>query len=340
MMLVERFPDRIIRVDQKEYLYFGGTSYLGLATDADFQKIIKKNIKKWGSAFGSSRSANVQLSVYEKGEEALANYINSEASVTVSSGMLAGKIVLETLQEEEVTFYHYPNLHVALQTEKSIPVYIDNQLNPSLLNSKKETIVLLTDSYPTAQTIPIDLSTISEIAPQKNIILVIDESHSLGITGYEGKGEYANINFPNVSRKIMISSLGKAIGVTGGVIASDSSFIAKIKDLPSFVSAAGMNPALLASVIDGLELIKKRNRKLKKNLIFLHSLLQKNSKVLFNKDYPLLYPIDDRVYENCLNQNIVIVNFKYATPTGSLNRIVITANHKKKDLIALAKALQ
>ncbi len=46
----------------------------------------------------------------------------------------------------------------------------------------------------------------------------------------------------------MLASLGKAFGLTGGVIASDSEFIKQITENEVFVSSAGMNPAFAQTI--------------------------------------------------------------------------------------------
>jgi len=94
-MKVHQFPSRIIEINQETYRYFGGTAYLGLPTLPEFQEIIFKNIQRWGTAYGSSRNANVQLSAYDTGETQLAQFIQANDAVTVSSGMLAGKLTLD-----------------------------------------------------------------------------------------------------------------------------------------------------------------------------------------------------------------------------------------------------
>ena len=43
MFTIDEFPDRSINIDGKEYLYFGGTSYLGLQTDPEFQLLFIKS---------------------------------------------------------------------------------------------------------------------------------------------------------------------------------------------------------------------------------------------------------------------------------------------------------
>lgn len=338
-MKLTQFPDRKIIVEDEKYLYFGGTAYLGLPTNKDFQKVIQKNIKKWGTAYGSSREANIQLTAYENGEKALANFIQAEAALTISSGMLAGKLVIEQLETETDVFYHFPNLHPAISAINSLPFYVNGEMNPRLLDKTKENIVLLTDSVSNSNVECVDLSAITKIAPSKNITILIDESHSLGIIGENGCGFYSTINYPNLDRKIMISSLGKALGLTGGVIAGSAVFIENIKKLSSYVAAAGMNAAFVQSFADGLQIVHVQHKKLLKNLYYLEKLLQNNIHILFDKKYPVLYPLQPSIYNYLLENKVVIVNFKYPTPSGELNRIIITANHKKKDLERLVDVL-
>ncbi|SMO34031.1 hypothetical protein [Flavobacterium nitrogenifigens] len=103
-MKVEKFPDRVIEIDQEQYLYFGGTAYLGLPTNVAFQELVVQNILKWGTTYGSSRTANIQLTAYDTGESFLASHIGSEKAVTVSSGMLAGKLVIDLMKKQTDCF--------------------------------------------------------------------------------------------------------------------------------------------------------------------------------------------------------------------------------------------
>ncbi|MNK67096.1 putative pyridoxal phosphate-dependent acyltransferase [compost metagenome] len=337
-MIVEKFPDRIIEVDQKQYLYFGGTAYLGLPTNEKFQNLVVQNILKWGTTYGSSRTANIQLTAYDAGERFLASHIGSESTVTVSSGMLAGKLVLEKLKEQTDCFYHLNEIHSAIQIENSLPVFVNEKLNDRLLDSKSEKITILTDGVPSFQTKPIDLSFINKISNQKEITLVIDESHSLGIVNENGSGIYATISFP-IKRKILVSSLGKAFGLTGGVIASDFDFINQIKELETFTSAAGMNPAFVQTLSDASEIYKIQHQKLLDNLNYIDSILIKNNSILFDKNYPLIYLLSDDLVEKVKQENIIIASFRYKKEAEPLNRIVITANHIKEDLDKLISVL-
>lgn len=337
-MIVEKFPDRVIEIDQEQYLYFGGTAYLGLPTNKRFQDLVVQNILNWGTTYGSSRTANIKLSAYDAGENFLASHIGSESTVTVSSGMLAGKLVLEKLKKQSDCFYHVNEIHSAIQTENSLSIFVNNKLNDRLLDSKPEKITILTDGVPSFQTQPVNLSFLKEISNHKEITLVIDESHSLGIVNENGSGIYAAIQYP-IKRKILVSSLGKAFGLTGGVIASDFEFINEIKEIETFTSAAGMNPAFVQTLSDASEIYKIQHQKLKENLSYLDSILIKNSTIIFDKNYPLIYLLSNDLVEKLKSEKIIIASFKYTKEAEPLNRIVITANHLKEDLDKLIQVL-
>jgi len=339
-MKVSQFPDRIIEINNEDYLYFGGTAYLGLPTHPDFQKLIIKNILQWGTAYGSSRSANVQLTAYENGEQFLADFIKAEAALTFSSGMLAGKLVVEVLIPQTDCFFHFPDTHTAIKVPNSFPFFIGQKLNPRLLDDTIEKITVLTDSVPSFHVQPIDLSVLQSIPSNKEITLVIDESHSLGILGTNGCGIFSTINLPDIKRKIMVASLGKALGLTGGVIASDSEFINQMAIHHTFVSSAGMNAAFVQTMADASAIYVHQHQKLKNNLNYIDAHLIKNKAVHFDPNYSLIYPEIEGINKIFIANKIIVTNFKYPTlDFTDLNRIVVTANHKREDLDKLIHIL-
>ncbi|KQX15960.1 aminotransferase class I/II-fold pyridoxal phosphate-dependent enzyme [Flavobacterium sp. Root420] len=337
-MNVNQFPDRIIEINQEQYLYFGGTAYLGLPTNKAFQELVVKNILKWGTTYGSSRNANIKVTAYENGETFLANYIKAAAVVTVSSGMLAGKLAIDELKKQTDTFFHFDDIHTAIQTNNSLPVFIDGKINSRLLDEKEEKITILMDAVPSFETNPIDLNILREIPKHKEVTLLIDESHSLGILGKNGCGIYSDINLP-IKRKIMVSSLGKAFGLTGGVIASDTTFINQIKKSEIYGSAAGMNPAFVQTLADASEIYPKQHQKLVENLSYIDHKIIKEDSIKFDKNYPLIYLKDKNIINVLQANKIIIASFKYKQNADNLNRVVVTANHTKEDLDKLITIL-
>jgi hypothetical protein len=65
-------------------------------------------------------------------------------------------------------FFHFPNTHSALNVANSLPFFIENELNPRLLDSTDERITILTDAVPSFQIKAIDLAVIDFSSKQGN----------------------------------------------------------------------------------------------------------------------------------------------------------------------------
>ncbi|QDO93543.1 aminotransferase class I/II-fold pyridoxal phosphate-dependent enzyme [Formosa sediminum] len=338
-MEVNKAPKDKISINDSNMSYFGGTSYLGLATLPAFQEAIIKGIRTWGTAYGSSRHANVKLKVFNEAETLLASQLQTESCVTVSSGMLAGKLVLEYLATICSQFYHYPNTHPAILAANSLPLYVDNRLHSNLVSNTPETVVICTDAIPTTNVTFVNFDFLKTIPEHKKIILLVDESHSLGITGDNGMGVFNSIPTTHINQKILVSSLGKAMALPGGIIAGDANFINAIKATVMFSTASGMSPAYLEAYIQSQAIYKQQQDKLKANLEYFFKGLQFNTTFKYNYNYPNIYNFNPGFYETLLKQNIVITHFHYPTPKDVLSRIVLSANHTKADLDKLKKAL-
>ena len=339
MMQVNEFPDRTILVDGTEYLYFGGTSYLGVASNHDFQVILNKNIQKWGSFYGSSRNANVQLAIYEEFENYFSDFVKSESSLSVSSGTLAGKLVIEELKKEGNSFFHYPKTHPAIMEPTSKTLFIDGKIHPLILNSEENHLVITVDAMLSGEVLATNFDFIEQVPKEMNVTLVVDESHTLGILGHNGEGVFSSIKTKNIHRKIMISSLGKALGLAGGVIASDRSFIDGLKRSNSFTSSSGASPAYLNAYLESTHIYKNQQEKLKDNLVFIDKYLDKKDNYKFNANYPVIYIDNDAIFTELLGKGIAITSFKYPTYQKRMNRVVITSNHTKEDLKILINIL-
>lgn len=338
-MIVNSFPDTEITINGKQFLYFGGTSYLGLSTHPDFQNNLIRGIKKWGTAYGSSRNSNVKLLVYDKAEQELAILIGGDSAVTCSSGTSAAKLVIEYLSKFENSFYHYPKTHPAILHNKSKSIFIDGEMHPNLLNKKRENIVITADILLGLEVKPTKFDFLNKISSQKKITLVVDESHSLGIVGNYLKGVFSTISNKNLHKKIMVSSLGKALSIPGGIIVGDTDFINSLKKERDFISSSSINPAYLETFMLSQQIIKKQQKKLVDNLSFLFEGLDLNSDFKFDKKYPVIYCENKNIYSFLLENGITIANFKYPTYKTEMNRIVINSNHSIDDLKKLKDLL-
>jgi len=334
-MVVNEFPDRKILVDGVEYLYFGGTNFLGITTNADFQNILFESIKKWGTAYGSSRNSNIKLSIYDTAEKLLAQNLNTEAALTVSSGMLAGKLVVEYLSKTTDAMFHFPDAHPALMNPPSLPIVINGKLNSKLFDKSISKIAVVTDAVPSQYVKPIDLSLLLTIPKEIQIHLVIDESNSFGIleNDWQNSLKKENINI------IRVASLGKALGISGGVIAGNSHLMSEIQNQNCFIGAAGMNPAFLETYINAQEIYHLQKQKLEQNLRYINTHFTNRVSFIYHPSYPIIYFNDEFLSKKLLKNKIITTSFKYTNASGKLSRIVITSNHTLKDLSHLIAQL-
>lgn len=334
-MIVDTFPDRTIQVEGEEYLYFGGTNYLGMSTNIDFQNLLFESIKNWGTAYGSSRNSNIKLSVFEKSEHLLAKNLGTENALTVSSGMLAGKLVVDYVTKITDAIFHFPHTHPALMDEYSLPIIINGKLNSKIINPNISKISIVSDAIPCFNVTPIDLEILSEIPTNIEIILVIDESHSIGIYDNQGLNYIKNKNI-NI---IKIASLGKAYALSGGVIGANSTIISEIKNQNSFVGASGMNPSFLNTFINAQDLYLKQKNKVVQNLNFITTHLINKTDFTFNSNYPIIYFDNPTIFEKLETNKIITTSFQYTSSKQKMSRIVINANHTINDLEKLVSVL-
>ena len=327
-MIVDEFPDRTIIVDGVEYLYFGGTNYLGVSTNPEFQKIAFESIKKWGTAYGSSRNSNIKLSIYDKAEELLAKNMRTEAAVSVSSGMLAGKLVVQHLLHQTDAMFHLTDSHPAIMNTNSHPIALNGKFNPKLFDKELTKITIVTDAIPPQHVKPIDLDFLLEIPIEKEINLVIDESHSIGIIS----NEWQKLSIRENTTIIKIASMGKAFGLSGGAITGTTNFISEIRKQDCFIGASSMNPAFLETYCNAQAVYQSQKNKLVKNLKFIDTHFKNRSSFHFDGNYPNIYFDDPAISKKLIDNKIITTSFKYTNASKKLNRIVINANHNIEDL--------
>jgi hypothetical protein len=99
-----------------------------------------------------------------------------------------------------------------------------------------------------------------------------------------------------------------------------------------------MNPALAQTLVDGAELISTQQQKLQTNLNYFFAKLGTRTDLVYNPQYPVLYPKKEDLFEYLKDNQILITHFEYAT--GVLDRIVLSAHHEPADLDELIHALQ
>jgi 7-keto-8-aminopelargonate synthetase-like enzyme len=344
---IDCFPTREIELNGDKYLYFGGTSYLGLQSDKAFQQVFINNILKYGTNYGASRKANLKLSVYEDAEKLLTQWVGSESCTTVSSGYLAGQLVRQALDCKEHKLFYAPNTHSALyvmQYGTRLKPYIsftalDIAIRNHLEIKKDITPVMFLDAIDFSGYNFPDFKGLKKL-PLKEIILVVDDSHGIGIIGENGSGVFRSLQKLNPKELLVCCSLGKGFGVQAGAIFGSNKRIAQLTDTAFFGGASPATPAAMASLMAGEGIFSQKREILKTNINLFRSSIKNLDRFKWMEGHPAFSFVDVNLTNFLEQHKILVTSFKYPDEEAALmSRIVISAHHTKLDILNLAKAL-
>tara|TARA_R110000765_G_scaffold411795_1_gene511083 strand:+ start:1586 stop:2632 length:1047 start_codon:yes stop_codon:yes gene_type:complete len=339
MITIDEFPGRAITKDGKDFLYFGGTSYLGLQTDHEFQELFIKNIKKYGTSYSASRKSNIRISIFDKAESYLSNMVGSESCITMSSGYLAGQLVCDYFNNEDYKLYYAPNTHSALFRGQQEVYQSWQQLETDILNNLKEKQVLFLDSIDFNGNNYPDYIPLQKL-PLENIILVIDDSHGIGITGKDGGGSFSHLQSLKPKELLVTCSLGKGFGIQAGAIFGNHQRIENLKDTQFYGGSSPATPAALATLVDAQSTFSFKRDLLHRNTaLFLKNL----ANPLFfstSKGHPTFSFKNEQIAKILAENGILVTNFRYPTEDDDLmSRIVLSSSHQKADILKLCKIL-
>lgn len=345
---IDHLPGRTVQHDGQEYLFFSGTSYLGLPQHPTYRQLVTDAMTRYGTVFGASRNGNLRLHIYEEAEAVLARFAAAPAALTVSSGMMAGQLVVQQLRALRPAFLYAPRVHPALWHEPAPPIPAVSfgewtSRLPTLLDSVPvdTPVVLLTNSLDAVRSERYGFDWVQGLPDNRPIWLVVDDSHGLGITGPGGSGIWAQLPArPNVT-PIVTASLAKAMGLPGGAVLADADTLADLRRSPFFGACSPIPPAYLAAFVRAEPLYAGALQTLRTNVAELEGQLAGLSLFSHEAGYPVFYTEHDGLYAYLLARQLLIYSFSYPTPADKpTTRVVVSALHRPEDLARLANAVR
>lgn len=344
----DQIPGRIIKSVEREFLYFSGTSYLGIGRNPYFSSRLNHHLATYGSIFSSSRNNTVQLDIYDKFENAISILNGSDAAISVSSGLLAGQLVIRYL--EELPFIYAPNCHPAIWKNKTFKPDFDSfdhftgAIGDKIQTYTKECVVCCNGIDPLTCE-PYGFDWIKDLKSDYPVWMIIDDSHAIGLiekSTLESHYKKIRRNCPANVKLIIVASLAKALGLPAGIILADADICNEIRKLPFFVGASPAVPAYLLTFLDLQEEYASLKLKLYNNIHLFNSLLpEKLSQFRYLPDYPVYYFPEEWLFRALENEGIYISCFPYPHPEDKpVCRIVLNALHEKEDIILLAEKLR
>lgn len=344
MLVTEQLPGRTVIIEGKERLYFSGTSYLGVSKNTPFQQILLEGMQYYGINYSSSRSSNLQLAVYEKAEELLTSLTGAEVTLTFSSGYLAGQAAINVLNQGQ-NFIYAPETHPAVWRYKQDGSHGSYKtwalaLPTQVAVAEKETVIVSNSLDPLlAEKYRFDW--VSCLPDDKQITLLIDDSHGFGVTGKNGAGIYPEIKAQLKSNidLIVVSSFGKAYGIPGGVVLGKAEFIRQLKKSPFFTAGSPIPPAFLYAFIHAQDIYEQAREKLFANAGYFQERIKDWQLFRYFDKYPVFYTSENALAQ-AVADHCILSSFPYPSPDSEvITRVVISSLHTQEDIDILSTGI-
>lgn len=344
-LYLDRHIGPTVRVGNKSYLFFSGTSYLGIDQDVHYQSVLFDSIRRYGFSHGLSRVNNVRLKVFEEFEDFFSQKAKAEDAAVMSSGFLSGITAIQYLHLRSDLCWAAPDTHPAI-----LPVDLkpDFQLNfmqwknqcleqSGQLSARK--ILILGNAVDPLRAEVHDYSWVVDLAKKHEVTLLIDDSHAFGILGESFFGTYSENLFPNVDL-VISGSLGKGLAMPAGIILGKKEVIEGIKAQAIFAGASPPSPANLQAFLETQDLYQVQSQKIRDFSGIFYQETRDLSTISGSARFPVFILNDPNWSDKLEKMGFIISSFSYPTPDSPrISRIVISGFHSLLELISLNEAL-
>ncbi|MGC9088638.1 MAG: aminotransferase class I/II-fold pyridoxal phosphate-dependent enzyme [Caldisericia bacterium] len=270
---IEKIYDAHVIVNGKDMIMFGSYSYLGLINHPKINEASKKAIDEFSTGTHGVRLLAGTTKLHNQLEERIANFKQREESAVFSSGYVTNLTTISTLltKDDYVLCDKYDHASIvdgAIQSRANFIRFDHNdmehleELLKDIPNDKVKLIVV--DAVYSMDGDITPLPELIEIKNRYNALLMVDEAHSLGVLGVNGKGieEYFGI-YGEVD--IDMGTLSKTIPSVGGYIAGDKNLIDYIKhNSRAYIFSAALPPAQVMAAIKSFDVIEEEKWRIKK----------------------------------------------------------------------------
>lgn len=342
-----------ITVSGKEVLNFCANNYLGLSSHPKVIKAAKKYVDSRGYGLSSVRFICGTQDIHKELEIKISSFLGTEDTILYVACFDANGGVFEPLFGEQDAIISDALNHASIidgvRLCKAQRLRYEHNNMEDLENKLKEAegvrsrIIVTDGSFSMDGTIA-KLDIICDLADKYDAIVMIDESHSSGFLGKNGRGTH---EYRNVMGRIDIitGTLGKALGgASGGFISGKKEIIEMLRQRSRpYLFSNSVAPSIVGAsiaVFDMLNETTKLRDKLEKNTKYFRKKMTAAGFDIKPGDHPIV-PI--MLYDAVLAQTfaakllyegIYVIGFFFPVVAKGQARIrvQISAAHKKKQL--------
>jgi 8-amino-7-oxononanoate synthase len=273
--IAESPPGPVVRIDGVEYLYFVGTSYLGLQGHPEVIRAACEAAQRYGIHSATSRAGFGNTPPTLSVERLAAEFFGCEASFCFPSGYAGNSILLRTVESGFDALFvdehsHYCVFEAAAQSGRPLFRFRHRDAN-DLADSLREHLrpgqrpLLMTDGvFSVRGTIAPLPDYVTALANYPGAGLSVDDAHGVGVLGDHGRGTLehfglfdgrANADIPGPLSQIekggcatfVCATLSKALGGYGGIIPGSQRFLEHVRRASHWYDGASAPPAPVAA---------------------------------------------------------------------------------------------
>nr|WP_253250313.1 8-amino-7-oxononanoate synthase [Arthrobacter globiformis] len=256
------------RAAHEQFIDLASNDYLGLATDPRVAGAAAEAASQWGAGATSSRLVAGTTQLHLDLEQELAALAGMEAALVFSSGYLANIGVITALGGPGTLIVADEHCHASMidgfrlsrsRTESFTHNSVEEagrllagRSEPRALIAVESVYSVLGDEAP--------LAGLLALAGQHDAMLLIDEAHSLGVTGsgvFQGRGSVAGTALAGHPNVIVTATLSKALGSQGGAVLGSPLLREHLLNRArSFIFDTGLAPAAGAAALAAVRIIR------------------------------------------------------------------------------------
>lgn len=358
------FPKATERFEgqEREVEVWCSNDYLNLSQHPEVTKTSIEVINELGTGSGGTRNISGTSTYHVDLEKLLADLHRKESALLFPSAYTANQSTLWTLCKnmEGIEVFSDELNHASLiQGIKNADVvthifrhndteHLEELLNNANANTPK---LVVFESLYSMEGLRSPLQKIIEISKKYNALTYLDEVHSVGLYGPEGRGITAEKGLED-EIDIINGTLSKSFGQMGGYVAANADIIDYIRSFaPGFIFTSSMNPSIAAASITSIK-IAMSSEELRDNIRINSDLIRqglRDLRIPFLENDSHIIPIhlyDPRLCKEAANlllekHGIYIQPIFYPTvPKGDERfRVTITPRHEASDIQHFLDAL-
>lgn len=245
---------------------FANYDYLGLADRPEIKKASAAALDQYGAGALGSRLVGGERSIHSEFESAVAEFIGVEACLTLVSGYLTNLTIIshllgvkDLLLIDELC--HNSILAGAKNAKAELVVFRHNDFEhlESILKEKRGSfrncLIVVEGLYSMDGDLP-DLPALLDIKDRHKSWLLVDEAHSFGVLGENGRGISDHFGEDPNRIDLIVGTLSKALVSCGGFLCARQEIIDWLRfTLSGFVYSVGLSPVITATAHAALDII-------------------------------------------------------------------------------------